>query len=305
MRKAIFYLIILHLNEKLLMGVKYYKGLTIQENAEKNKCSISAVKAHLRKLNLSASKVRANLISETIDKAIRRLKKEGKKDTISAIRDLTGYSNKTIIKYKENGVQMDMSKNTPLSYSFRQQEILQNIITLYNHGNPIECDLTFSVGKMWKGLHIPKYCFDLKPELPFVKQLDESRLYEDFFQSCILDLPFIIHPYPKEANAIICNRFDAFNSEQELLETNTSMLRLALQILKNKAICVVKTQDTCHAGRQIWTHVYIMNEAEKIGFKIEDIFICLAKNMLVNQNNKARHARKQHCYFIVLRKVKK
>lgn len=158
---------------------------------------------------------------------------------------------------------------------------------------------------MWKGLHIPKYCFDLKPELPFVKQLDESRRLEGFFLSCIFDLPFTVHPYPKEAKAIICNRFDCFSSEQELLETNTSMLRLAHQILKNKAICVVKTQDTNYAGKQIWTHTYVMNEAEKIGFKIEDVFICLAQNMLVKQNNKVRHARKQHCYFIVLRKDKK
>lgn len=276
MRKAIFYLIILHLNEKLLMGVKYYKGLTIQENAEKNKCSISAIKAHLKKLNLSASKVRANLISENIEKAIRRLKKDGKKDTISAIHELTGYANKTIMKYRDNGVQMDMSKNTPLSYSFRQQEILQNIITLYNHGNPIECDLTFSVGKMWQGLHIPEYCFDLKPELPFVKPLDEACLYEQKFYSCLFDLPFIINT-SNNNSFIILNRFGAFQSENELYQTNSNMLALAHKILMFKGICVVKTQDTNYAGKQIWTHNFILNEAIRLGFVVEDIFISLRK----------------------------
>lgn len=287
------------------MGIRYYRKLTIRGNAEKNKCSVSAVKMHLQKLNLSASKARKVNIVENIANAKVALQKEGIKPTIRSVCKLTNLSNKTVIKYWNDGVKLDVSKSTPLSYSYQQVEILQNIMNLYCKCKPIQCDLTYSTGKMWKGLHIPKYCFDLKPELPFVKQLDESRLYESFFQSCILDLPFIIHPYPKEANAIICNRFDAFSSEQELLETNTSMLRLAHQILKNKAICVVKTQDTCYAGKQIWTHTYVMNEAEKIGFKIEDVFICLAKNMLVNQNNKARHARKQHCYFIVLRKTKK
>lgn len=286
------------------MGIRYYKQLTLKENAEKNKCSVSAIKLHLKKLNVSASKVRGCLISENIAKAKRRLKKEGKKDTIRAIQQLTGYSNKTIMKYKEKGVQTDMSKNTPQSFSFKQQEILHNIITLYNYNNPIECDLTFSTGKIWQGLHRPEYCFDLYPQLPFVKPLDEACLYEQKFYSCLFDLPFIINTSNKDS-FIVLNRFGAFQSENELYETNSNMLALAYKLLKFKGICICKTQDTCHKGKQIWTHNFIINEAIRLGFAVEDIFISLRKNMLVKQNLKSNHARKQHCYFIVLRKIKK
>lgn len=287
------------------MCIRYYKQLTLKENAEKNKCSVSAIKLHLKKLNISASKSRSCIISENIVKAQEQLKDDGKKVTIRSIHELTGYSNKTILKYWSNGVKKDMSKSTPQSYSYRQQEIIQNIINLYCDGKPIQCDLTFSLGKMWKGLFIPEHCFDIKPQLPHVKHLDDSKLFEGFFSSCLFDLPFTIHPQPKEPNAIICNRFDAFSSERELYQANTKMLELTFYVLKLRGICIIKTQDTCYAGKQIWTHQYIMNEAKRIGFKIEDLFICLSKNMLVNQAVIAKHARKQHCYFIVLRKVKK
>lgn len=286
------------------MGIRYYRKLTIKENAEKNACSVSAIKLHLQKLNLSASKARRANIIESIIRAKEALENDGIKPTIRSVCELTNLSNRTVIKYWTIGEQVDMSKSTPKSYSFGQFEILQNIINLYLSGEPIQCDLTFSLGKMWKNLFIPEYCFDVKPQLPNVRYLDESKQLEGFFSSCLIDLPFIIHPYPMETKAIIGNRFDAFPSEKELLDTNTSMLRLAYDILKSKGICIVKTQDTCYGGKQIWTHAHVMNQAEKIGFRIEDVFINLAKNMLINQNIVPKHARKQHCYFIVLKKTK-
>lgn len=305
--KSNFYCYLFNLFENIsyltVMGIRYYRKLTIKENAEKNKCSVSAVKMHLQKLNLSASKARKANIVENITNAKVALEKEGVKPTIRSVHELTGYANKTILKYWSDGVKKDMSKSTPQSYSYRQQEIIQNIINLYCDGKPIQCDLTFSLGKMWKGLFIPEHCFDIKPQLPHVKHLDDSKLFEGFFSSCLFDLPFTIHPQPKEPNAIICNRFDAFSSERELYQANTKMLELTFYVLKLRGICIIKTQDTCYAGKQIWTHQYIMNEAKRIGFKIEDLFICLSKNMLVNQAVIAKHARKQHCYFLVLRKI--
>lgn len=287
------------------MNIRYYKNLTIEQNAEKNECSVSTVKAHLLKLNLSASKARCGIISEKVNGAKVELEKAGKRVTIKSICEVTGYANKTVIKYLKISVKKDIAKSTPISYSNRQGEILQNIINLYNSSNPIECDLTYSVGKMWKGLQQPIYLFDLKPQLKEVKPLDEVMQYNDYFDSCLFDLPFIIRPKSEQTNSIIFNRFDAFSSEKELLETNVKMLELAFKILKNKAICIIKTQDTCYANKQIWVHRYIMDEAEKIGFIVEDVFICLAKNMLVDNCKSAIHARKQHCYFIVLKKLKK
>jgi hypothetical protein len=48
-----------------------------------------------------------------------------------------------------------------------------------------------------------------------------------------------------------------------------------------------------------------MNEAEKSGFYIQDLFILLAKNRMIGHNHKnQKHARKFHSYFIVLKKKK-
>lgn len=286
------------------MSIRYFKKLTLRENAEKNKCSVSTIKAHLLKLNLSASKARRAAIAEKINNAKVELEKDGKKATIKAICNLTTLSNKTVIKYLHDDVKTDITKSTPKSYSYKQFEILQNIINLYLSGVPVQCDLTFNVGKMWNGLLQPTYLFDLKPQLKEVRQLDEVRQFNNFFASCVIDLPFIIRSNSMKSNSLIHNRFDTFSSEKELFEVNTSMLELAHQILKQKGICIVKTQDTCYAGKQIWTHLHVMNEAIRFGFKIEDTFICLRKNMLIKQHITSKHARKQHCYFIILKKIK-
>jgi len=55
------------------------------------------------------------------------------------------------------------------------------------------------------------------------------------------------------------------------------------------------------------SHVFIINEANKIGFYCKDLFILLAKNRLVAdwQLKNQKNARKFHCYFLVFVKNKK
>jgi hypothetical protein len=71
-------------------------------------------------------------------------------------------------------------------------------------------------------------------------------------------------------------------------------------------VLIVKTQDTVSSGKQWFSHLYIMNEAERIGFYNKDLFILLAKNRIIGHNHKnQKHARKFHSYFIVLKKQNK
>ena len=62
--------------------------------------------------------------------------------------------------------------------------------------------------------------------------------------------------------------------------------------------------DKVSSGTQYMSHVFIANEAEKVGFYAKDLFVLLAKSRLtaswqaVNQQN----ARKYHCFFWVFEK---
>jgi len=75
------------------------------------------------------------------------------------------------------------------------------------------------------------------------------------------------------------------------------------RILRKRGVLIVKCQDCVNGGKQHFNHVYLINEAEKLGYKTKDIFILVAKNRIVGPSIKRqRHARKYHCYFLVFKK---
>lgn len=55
------------------------------------------------------------------------------------------------------------------------------------------------------------------------------------------------------------------------------------------------------------SHVFIINEAEKLGYYCKDMFILLAKNRIVAdwQLKNQKNARKFHSYFLVFEKSNK
>ena len=78
------------------------------------------------------------------------------------------------------------------------------------------------------------------------------------------------------------------------------------RILEPNGTLIIKCQDTVSSGKNWFSHLYIMNEAERIGFYNKDLFILLAKNRIIGHNHSnQQHARKFHSYFIVLKKQKR
>lgn len=79
------------------------------------------------------------------------------------------------------------------------------------------------------------------------------------------------------------------------------------RILDDNGILIFKCQDKISSGKQYLSHVFIINEAIKIGFYPKDLFILLAKSRLVAewQAKNQKNARKFHSYFIVFEKSNK
>jgi len=62
--------------------------------------------------------------------------------------------------------------------------------------------------------------------------------------------------------------------------------------------------DTVSGGINYMSHAKVMLEAQRAGFYIKDLFILGRKNILWSPNMKnQQHARKNHCYFLVLQKT--
>lgn len=200
------------------------------------------------------------------------------------------------------------------SIGYDQGEIIRNILKLHVPDEKIDCDATFSTGAFYNGTDIalPQYRFDISPQRNDVVQADARHLpLADGSISCMmLDPPFLATK-GKSLNGtdgnIINRRFGVYPDEKSLHQYYSDMLIEAYRVLKPDGILIFKCQDKVSSGKQYMSHVFIINEAVRIGFYPKDLFILLAKSRLVAdwQGRNQKHSRKYHSYFIVLQKSDK
>ena len=200
------------------------------------------------------------------------------------------------------------------SISYDQSEIIKDILTLHVPNRTIDLDPTYSVGNFYKntGITPPTYKYDISPSVPDVEYGDSRSLpIKDESISCeMFDPPFLAttgDSLKKDEGNIINKRFGVYPSEIELHQFYIDSLKEAYRILRTNGILIFKCQDKISSGKQYLSHVFIINEAVKIGFYPKDLFILLAKNRLVAnwQTKNQKNARKYHSYFIVFEKSNK
>lgn len=189
-----------------------------------------------------------------------------------------------------------------------QTAILSGILRLYcNNTLTFDCDLTTSEGMFYKyGIPRPAHCYDKYPVDDSVKPLEEAfKLPNGSFNSVVIDLPFMVQGSPtlKSVDSIMLNRFNFFETNEELYQTNAEMITLAYRLLKPKGLLVMKTQDYWKAGKQEWVAHYVINEAYQMGFELLDQFLLIAKTKLLKSAYRQLCARKMHSYFLVFRKI--
>ena len=196
------------------------------------------------------------------------------------------------------------------SISFDEQEIIQGILKLHCE-YPIELDATYSKGNFYKkGIEAPKYKYDLEPQSPDVVQANAEHLplADECINTIMFDPPFLA---TKGKSLLINNdsnklnkRFGVYPTEKELFSFYKKALKEFYRLLNNKGILIVKCQDKVSGGKQYFSHNFIINEAQKLGFYTKDMFILLAKHRLVAnwQLKNQKNARKFHSYYLVFEK---
>lgn len=201
------------------------------------------------------------------------------------------------------------------SISYDQSEIIKNILALHVPEHKIDLDPTYSVGNFYSntGIEMPQYRYDINPQIDGVEFGDSRSLpLEDCSIQCeMFDPPFLATTgaslSKQDANNIINKRFGVYPNEKELHQFYVDSMKEAYRLLDDKGILIFKCQDKVSSGKQYLSHVFIINEAEKIGFYPKDLFILLAKSRLTAewQVKNQKNARKFHSYFIVFEKCKK
>jgi len=173
------------------------------------------------------------------------------------------------------------------SISYNEQEIIGWILKLHCK-TPIELDPTYSKGNFYKGnFDEPKYKFDLNPQIVGVEKANAESLplENETINTIMFDPPFLA---TKGKSLVIENnsnkinkRFGVYPTEKELHQFYINALKEFYRILKDDGILIFKCQDKVSSSKQYFSHNFIMNEAEKIGYYCKDMFILLAKNRIM------------------------
>lgn len=201
------------------------------------------------------------------------------------------------------------------SISYDQTEIIHNILSLHVPNRKIDCDPTYSIGNFYNntGIDVPHLRFDINPQCEGVEYGDSRSLpIESNSLNCIMfDPPFLATSgaslKSKDDSNLIVKRFGVYPNEKELHKFYVDSMREAYRLLDNNGILIFKCQDKVSSGKQYMSHVFIMNEAVKIGFYPQDLFILLAQNRISAdwQVKSQKNARKYHSYFWVFKKCNK
>lgn len=189
------------------------------------------------------------------------------------------------------------------SIGYDQQEIINNILILHNHGRSIDFDPCYNIGSFYKSGIVsgPRIKSDINPQSSGVLKLDVRNLpfKPGEFKSVMFDPPFLVSSGSSKYK--MCQRYGSFETLDELKQFYQESLISLQRVLKHGGLLIFKCQDFVHARQQNLILPFICQTAGELNFAVRDLFVLLSKGRLSGSIKKQQHARKHHCYFLVLK----
>ena len=191
------------------------------------------------------------------------------------------------------------------SVSESQDEILKSIRDLHCDGK-FDCDCTYGNGVFYRISEKPTFCFDLEPLHPNVIQAcsTELPLPDDSIESLVFDPPFLTYVRAGRngnGNMVMGKRFAGYWTYNELETHYSNTILEARRVLKKGGKFIVKCQDIIHNHKMHATHINVVKWAERLSFRLADLFVLVATHRMPSPNRKGKqqHARIFHSYFLV------
>lgn len=195
------------------------------------------------------------------------------------------------------------------------EDVFPQVISLYVAPGSTVADVTYGRGVFWKRVPEGTYrllATDLK------NGVDCRNLpYGDAAIDCVVFDPPYMHTPGGTAHVNHQNYESYYRNNsagngsgkkyhEAVLDLYFKAADEAYRVLRNEGIYIVKCGDEVCANQQRLTHVELINELTQKGFMIEDLFVLLRNNRPgVSRLIRQVHARKNHSYFLVLRKSKR
>jgi methylase of polypeptide subunit release factors len=191
-------------------------------------------------------------------------------------------------------------------------EVFPYVLSLYVPAGAKIADITYGKGVFWRNVKVEHY--DLHKS--DIKQGVDCRAlpYKDETFDCVVfDPPYMhtpggtAHEGHQNYESYYKNNGAGNGTDKKYHEAVLDLYfrgsKEAWRVLKPGGILIIKCQDEVCACKQRLTHVEIINYLSEAMFIVEDLFVLLRTNKPgVSRVLRQRHARKNHSYFLVLRK---
>lgn len=192
-------------------------------------------------------------------------------------------------------------------------DLFPQVVSLYVPTGSTVADVTYGKGIFWKRLDKSRYHIlpsDLKTGIDC-----RNLPYSNESVDCVVLDPPYMHTPGGTAHVSHQNYEDYYRNNQTGNGTTKKYHEAVLDLyfkagaeawraLRKGGIFIVKCQDEVCACKQRLTHVELIQHFVPKKFIIEDLFILVRRNKPgVSRILRQRHARKNHSYFLVFRKV--
>jgi DNA modification methylase len=204
-----------------------------------------------------------------------------------------------------NAIDLGVDKSHDLnSVAESNEEAFARLIRLYAREGQTIADVTFGRGVFWK--HVSQMLYDVKAS-DLMDGIDFRALpyTEASIDVVVLDPPYRYTPAKNQAHVADAQyqlQASAPTRTQGVVELYLDGMREANRVLKQGGFLFVKCQDTVQDGKQIWTHVDLINAADGLGYAVRDLLVVTNDTAPATRWSFQRHLRKHHSYFLVLRK---
>lgn len=227
---------------------------------------------------------------------------------------MANHKSATLKPKKTNRVARGLSTNELVfsAYQGTNDEVFPQVLALHVPKGSIVCDVTYGKGVFWKS--IDRTAYDLRAT-DLTTGVDCRRLpYGDSMIDCVVfDPPYMhtpggtAHQNHQHYEHYYNNNGTSHTSKkyhEAVLDLYFEGSKEAFRVLKPNGILIIKCQDEVCANKQRLTHVEIINELSQMGLAVVDLFVVLRNNKPgVSRVLKQVHARKNHSYFLVFRKI--
>lgn len=190
-------------------------------------------------------------------------------------------------------------------------DLFPDILDLYVPEGAMVLDATYGEGLFWRDVS-PNWCRFVRFDM-FTSPVDVRGDFRalpfkpDSFDCIVFDPPYAQHGKGAPIKESIASVYQLTKGDAAPTSAGGALLlylefmREAHSLLHQQGMLILKCQDQIESGQQHWIHAALIAAAPP-HYITEDLFVLVQRGVPAARHKHQLHARKNHSYFLVLRK---